>query len=100
RYCGPARTENRGPSQLFWEQIPPATLYNFLNSFRTAPGEVRYTFRVRIDAENENARSRTVKVGFLVDPGRTDLRFIPLNTRWPGWRLRRWLRARFSIWSG
>jgi hypothetical protein len=87
-----------GPSRLFWEPTNmPATLYNFLNPLSAASGETRYIFRVRVDAENENARSRTVPVEFLFDPSRVDLRFVPFNTRWPGWRLWRWLRAKFRL---
>jgi hypothetical protein len=71
----PTKLSGSQPSRLYWDpEIPPATLCNFLAPFSAAPGETRYIFRVRIDAANENARSRTVPVEFLFDPSRNDLR--------------------------
>jgi hypothetical protein len=88
--------QSGGQSRLYWDSnSPPATFYNFINPFSAAPGETRYIFRVRIDAEN--ARSRTVPVEFLFDPNRAEFRFVPFSTRWPGWRLRRWLRAKLGF---
>jgi hypothetical protein len=91
--------EGGGSSVLFWNPDEmPATLYQFLQRVSSPPSEARYTFRVRIDAENENARTRIVPVEFLFDPSRTDLSFLPFNTRYPWWRLWWWLRAQWSHW--
>jgi hypothetical protein len=88
--------QSGSPSQLYWDPTtPPATFYNFVNPLSVAPGETRYIFRVDVDAGN--ARARTVPVEFLFDPTRPEFRFVPFSTRWPGWRLRRWLRAKLGF---
>jgi hypothetical protein len=77
------------PNELYWERLP-TNLHEFLFSHR---GEATYKFDVRIDADN--ARQRIIPVEFTFDPARSDLEFIPLNTRYPWWRALWWLRSRW-----
>jgi hypothetical protein len=76
------------PSQLYWERLP-TNLYEFLFAY---PGRATYRFDIRIDAES--ARQRIVPVEFIFDPTSSDLEYVRLNTRYPWWRLLRWLRSR------
>jgi hypothetical protein len=66
----------------------PNTLHEFLESVQ---GKATYTYDLLIGADN--ARPRIVPVEVEFDPEQTDLKFIPLNTRFPFWRLLRRLRA-------
>jgi hypothetical protein len=76
------------PSQLYWERLP-TNLYEFLFAY---PGRATYRFDIRIDAES--ARQRIVPVEFIFDPTSSDLEYVRLVTRYPWWRLLRWLRSR------
>jgi hypothetical protein len=79
-------------SELYWFQEVPTTLLQY---FGTVRGRATHTFETRIDADN--AKQRTVPAEFTFDPGSSDLTsIIPVNTRYPGWRLRWWLRSRWS----
>jgi hypothetical protein len=69
----------------------PTTLAVFLNSYS---GRATYTYYMLIGADN--ARPRKVPVEIMFDPDQTELTFIPLNTRYPWWRLWWWLRAQWS----
>jgi hypothetical protein len=80
-----------GGSQLFvggYGRQMPSTLLTFLNSYS---GKATYTLEVLITADNARPRSVPVEVAF--DPEQTDLSYIPVNTRYPWWRLWWWLRA-------
>lgn len=76
-----------------WQKGVPLTLTQFLAAF---PGRARYTFHVRIEADN--APPRTVRAEFLFDPAKNDLTFVPLSTRRPFWQTWWWLRAKWSRW--
>jgi hypothetical protein len=81
-------------SQLFFGgfgRAMPNPLAEFFNSF---PGKATYRFDLLIAADN--ARPRKVPIEVVFDPEQTDLNFIPLNTRYPWWRLWWWLRAQWS----
>jgi hypothetical protein len=81
-------------SQLFFGGFGrhmPNTLADFLNSYA---GRARYTYDLLIGADN--ARPRKVPVEVVFGPDQTELTFIPLNTRYPWWRLLWWLRAQWS----
>jgi hypothetical protein len=85
---GPSRD---GRSQLFFGgmgRVTPNTLAKFFNSFS---GKATYRFDLLISADN--ARPKKVPVEVVFDPEQTELSFIPLNTRYPWWRLWWWLRA-------
>jgi hypothetical protein len=83
-----------GGSQLFIAgRLMPNTLRDFLNSYS---GKATYTLNVLIAADN--ARPRNVPIEVAFDPEETELKFIPLNTRYPWWRLWWWLRAQWSRW--
>jgi hypothetical protein len=69
----------------------PNTLDEFLKSYQ---GKATYTYDLLIGADN--ARPRVVPVEVEFDPEQTDLKFIPLNTRYPWWRLLWWLRSQWS----
>jgi hypothetical protein len=82
---------DRTSSELHWQEVP-TTLVQY---FRSIPGRATHTFEIRIDADN--AHQRTVPAKFTFDPASSDLTsIIPFNTRYPGWRLRWWLRSRRS----
>jgi hypothetical protein len=73
------------------------TMQNTLaHFFKSHPGKARYTFDLLITADN--SRSRKVPIEVVFDPAQTDLDYIPLNTRYPWWRLLWWLRAQWSRW--
>jgi hypothetical protein len=77
-----------GRSMLYWPDPMPTTLAEFLGSFQ---GKAGYTFKVRVNADNARPKVVPVEIGF--DPEKSDLTFVPLNTRYPLWRLWWWLRA-------
>jgi hypothetical protein len=78
-----------GSNELWWEKLPK-TLHKFIFS---VPGKARYTFYVRIEADN--APPKLVRAEFLFDPTKDELTFIPLNTRWWPWPLwQMWWRLR------
>jgi hypothetical protein len=69
----------------------PTTLFDFLNSWS---GKATYTLDVLIAADNATPRKVPIEVAF--DPEQTELSYVPLNTRYPWWRLWWWLRAQWS----
>jgi hypothetical protein len=69
----------------------PNTLADFFNSYS---GKARYTFDVLIAADN--ARPRKIPIEVVFDPAQAGLNYIPLNTRYPWWRIWWWLRAQWS----
>jgi hypothetical protein len=69
----------------------PNTLADFFNSYS---GKARYTFDILIAADN--ARPRKIPIEVVFDPAQADLNYIPLNTRYPWWRIWWWLRAQWS----
>jgi hypothetical protein len=77
-----------GRSALHWPDAMPNTLGAFLGSYQ---GRARYTFYVRIDADNARPRIIPVEIGF--DPKKSELAFVPLNTRFPLWKSWWWPRA-------
>jgi hypothetical protein len=85
---------SNGRSQLFFGGLGrpmPTTLAVFLGSWS---GRATYTYDLLIGADN--ARPRKISVEVVFDPNQTELNFIPLNTRYPLWRLLWWLRAQRS----
>jgi hypothetical protein len=68
-------------------RIMPTTLKAFLESYSG-----KATYRCDLLISSENARPRTAPVEFDFDPERDSLKFVPFNTRYPWWRILRWLR--------
>jgi hypothetical protein len=88
--------EPRGPNRLIVGGLGrhmPNNLSDFLNSYT---GKATYTLDVLVSADN--ARPRQVSIETAFDPEQDDLTYIPLNTRFPWWRLWWRLRAHWSRW--